>query len=80
MCTCFELRGEGEQFGVGRQQALVQFAQHEHLWTPILGVGRTLLKPQQSIPRSLQVQPPDTIPPLLLRTAEEGESVSLHNK
>ena len=51
--TCFELAGEAEELGVGGDEVLIQLAQHQDLWPPVLGVWGRLLQPQQAVPGCL---------------------------
>ena len=51
--TCFELASEAEELGVGGDEVLVQLAQHQDLWAPVLGVRGRLLQPQQAVPGCL---------------------------
>ena len=71
--TCFELACEAQQLGVGREKALVQFAKHQHLRPPVLGVQGCLLQAEEGVAGCLQTQPRHTITPLLLSTEREGE-------
>ena len=52
--TCFQLAGEAEDLGVVRDEVLVQLAQDQQLWPPVLGVERGLLQLQETVPGSLQ--------------------------
>ena len=62
----FELRSEGEESLVLDIEFLVQLGQDEYLRSPVLGVGGTILQPQQGEPCSGESQSSYSITPLLL--------------
>ena len=66
--TGFELAGEAEHLGVLWDEVLVQFAEDEQLWPPVLSVQRSLLQFEQTVAGSLQTEAGHTIAPLLLST------------
>ena len=55
--TGFELASEAEHLGVVWDEVLVQFAEDEQLWPPVLSVQRSLLQFEQTVAGSLQTEP-----------------------
>ena len=72
--TGLQLAGKAQHFRVVWDHVLVQFAQDEDLWPPVLRVGRSLLQLEQTVASNLQTEPPHTVTPLLLSTGgrEQG--------
>ena len=60
------MRSQGEESLVLDIEFLVQLGQDEYLRSPVLGVGGTILQPQQGEPGSGESQSSYSITPLLL--------------
>ena len=54
--TGLELAGKAEDLGMVRDEVLVQLAEDEELWSPVLGVRRSLLQFEERVPRSLETE------------------------